>query len=148
MLRRAKYAEFLAEAKLLKLNLNDLLVLNNPLFIGEPVQTPSRFSSKIIYSSRDPCKLHIVVKDNLSENEVEELKEELKVSGVKAYSEDQFRNIYVALSDGYFDYPALLLKVDFNSMEALVKTKFNGEPRVIKFSSIKLNEDFVEEFTT
>lgn len=146
MLRRTKYSEYFTEAKVLKLNLNELIVINNPLFLGDAVHIPTRLSNKILYASKDPSKLHIVVKTELSDNEINELRNEFKVSGVKVYSEEQLKNLYTALSDGDTDYPALLLKIDFNSMEAHVKTKYVGEPKFFKFTSIKLTEDFYEEF--
>ncbi|MEM4758911.1 MAG: Clp1/GlmU family protein [Desulfurococcaceae archaeon] len=145
LLRRDKYREYLENGKLVKISFDNLIVLNNPLFNTTPVETPVQLSDRILFISRGLGKLYVVSKTSLSNEEIEFLKNTYGVSHIRIYNENYFENILVALSNGTIDYPALLVKVDFRNRELLLKTKFSNDFKLIKFSSIKLREDYVEE---
>lgn len=145
LLRRDKYREYLENGRLVKIGFDNLIILNNPVLSNTPVETPEQLSSRVLFISRGPGKLHVVSKASLSNEEIEFLKNNYGASSIRVYNEEFFENILVSLSDGNNDYPALLVKTDFRNRELLVKTRFDNGFKLLKFSSIKLGEDYVEE---
>lgn len=145
LLRRDKYREYLSEEKVVKRSFNELVVLNNPVLNGVFVEEPSQSIGKILFLSKTYGKLHVVSKTSLSSEEIELLKSKYSVNHVRTYSEDYFNNLLVSLSDGDNDYPALLVKIDFKNREFVLKTKYNIDFKLLKFSDVKLGEDFAEE---
>ncbi|MEM2009575.1 MAG: Clp1/GlmU family protein [Thermosphaera sp.] len=147
MLRSMSYREYLYNAPIVKLSLEDLVVIGLPLLEGVPVavdKIEEYFEGKILYASILSDKLYVAGFIRKINHEV--LQQELGVNKVEVFEPGSERNIYSSVSNGDADYPAIIDKIDFKDMKIILKTRFDDKISEIRVSSIRLREDFAEEF--
>ncbi|OYT40649.1 MAG: GTPase [Desulfurococcales archaeon ex4484_58] len=150
MLRREKYMEYLGEPRKVSYPLDNIVVYGHPLFYG--IEQPLKgdinvdIASKILYLTKSNDTLYLVASAQIRNDVIASLKNIYGVNKVKIYTEGFERNLYIALSDGFEDYPGLIEKIDFRERIIVVKTKYNVESiKWIKFSNIRLNDEFLEQ---
>lgn len=149
MLRRDKYKEYLENAPQRKIELDNVIVIGHPLFHGveipKPTNNQNNVFNNILYISKTYDTLHIVTQHHIRSEQLEVVKKTYGISKIKVYPIGFEKNMYVAVSDGSEDYPALIEKIDYNNKSIILKTGFNGEIRIIKLSNIRLTEDYSEQ---
>lgn len=147
LLRSLKYREYLEGAPILKLKLDNIIVSGLPLLQGLDIDLSmitGHIEGKLIYATQLPGTLYVygVVKAY----NTEELKK-LGFDRVKAYPPGFEKGLYCAVEDSSgLDYPCIIEKVDFESGEIVVRTKYANKVEVVKVSRIKLNSEFAEEY--
>ncbi|MFZ8783037.1 MAG: Clp1/GlmU family protein [Desulfurococcaceae archaeon] len=146
-IRSLKYREFLEKAPLVKLPLDSTLVEGLPLLQGVELDLSAvaKFvEGKILYASRLPGTLYIY--GSVKNYNADELKN-LGFDRVKIYVENFEKNLYCAVTDSNGNYyPCVLVKIDFEKREIVLKTNYTGSIRAVKLSKIKLKEDYTEEY--
>ncbi|MEM3926327.1 MAG: Clp1/GlmU family protein [Desulfurococcaceae archaeon] len=147
LLRSIRYREFLENAPLVKIDMNNVIIEGYPLFYGTPVNTSELtqlMEGRIIYASILMNNLHVygIVKSY----NIDELKKRFGIERVKIYQLGSERNIYcsVGIIDGN-EYPCIVEKFDFDSYTMLIRTKYSDKIEIIKLSKIKLRDDYTEE---
>lgn len=147
MLRSLRYREFLENAQVLRISLEDVVVDGCSLLCGQEVD-PSTISNfvegKVLYASRLPGVLNVY---GLIRNyNLEELKK-LGYERVRVYNQGFEKNLYCAVGSlNGTEYPCLLEKIDFETRELVVRTKYSGKVELIRVSRIKLTPDYSEEY--
>jgi polynucleotide 5'-hydroxyl-kinase GRC3/NOL9 len=147
-LRRDKYREYLEDAPLKKIELDKIILVGLPLFHGVELPKPmdnEALANSIVYVARTYDTLHVVVNQHLGNELVEAIKKIYGVQKIKFYSNNFGKKLYVAVSDGVTDYPGLIEKIDFDTRTIMLKTRFNGEIKIIKFTNIYLADDYSEK---
>lgn len=149
LLRSLRYREFLENAQIARIDMDDVVIEGHPLFHGIPVNTSEIahiIEGKVIYASLLPNTLHVygVVKSY----SIDELKKRLGVEKIKVYQPGSEKNIYcsVGVMNGY-EYPCMIDRFDFDSNTILIKTKYSDKIEVIRLSRIKLRDDYTEEIS-
>ncbi len=148
-LRSERYRKFLEEAPVKRFRIDDLLLTGLPLFLGQEID-PSEVSSianaEIHYASKTPDMLHLVTPVQPRALQMDRLREIYGVSKIRVYSPGFEKGFYVALSDdGFMEYPGIVQEIDFVNRSIAVKTRFDGKPRYIRFSRIRLTESYAEQ---
>ncbi len=147
ILRSMKYREFLYEAPIVKLDFENLIINGLPILEGVPVEVASveKFvEGKISYASLLPDKLYLA--GSVRRVEEEGLKKEFGVGKIAVFEPGAERNLYAAVSNGNLDYPALIDKIDFQGRRIIIKTRYTNKISELKVSTIKLRDDYTEEF--
>ncbi|MCI4462239.1 MAG: GTPase [Thermogladius sp.] len=142
--RSDRYREFFANAPLVKLSIDELLILDIPVLQG--LKT-SLGDERVVYSSLLAGKYFVVAKGD-ARRVYEDLSSTLGRDKVVVYPYGFERGLYVSLvDDSGLECPGLIERVDFSSNTLYVRTPCTGiKPRLIKGSSIRLTEDFHEEY--
>ncbi|MEM1533474.1 MAG: Clp1/GlmU family protein [Desulfurococcaceae archaeon] len=148
-LRSERYASFLKEAPLRKYKLSELMIDGFQLLQGvdvDPMKIRSETGINAIYASINADTLNIVVQQSISEVEVDRVKKVFGVSKARVYYPGFEKGFYVALTD-YMeaDHPGLVDEIDFLNKVIAVYTHFEGRPKMIKFSKIKLSRDYFDQ---
>jgi polynucleotide 5'-hydroxyl-kinase GRC3/NOL9 len=149
ILRADRYREFLAEAKIIKIPMDNVIITGHPVFTGEEVDAhvASELSSaSIVYASRVKDTLYLVVSGGRVTN-FDDLKRVFNIEKIRYYAKGFETNTYIGLTtrDGN-DYPGLLLSIDYATRTINIKTLYTDiKPIMIKLSFIKINEKFMEE---
>lgn len=149
-LRSDKYREFLAEAKTVKIPMDNIIISGTPVFTGIPLDTTplgELLKSKILYASKTPDTLYIVLESPSRIENAEYLKKIYGLGKFRVYVKGFERDHYVALTDSEGnDYPGVIEKIDYENRLIYVKTLYTDkEFRIIKFSKIKLTKEFTEQ---
>jgi polynucleotide 5'-hydroxyl-kinase GRC3/NOL9 len=149
-LRSEKYKEFLLDAKPVKIPLNSVLIINNPLFIGREISVSDLGVNpveKVLYASKTPDTLYIVLSEPVKLEGFDDLRQRFNVQRVRTFINGFERNIYVSIVDrGGEEYPGIIDHIDFNDRIIYVRTRYEGvEPVIIKFSHIRLTEEYTEQ---
>ncbi len=148
-LRSEQYRKFLEEAPVKKYMLSDLIVIGNPLFEGEEVDTSSIESvagTKIYYASLLPDSLNLVIQPGSRVIPVDKIKEMMGVQRIRFYASGFEKGIYVSLSKkDIAEYPGVIENIDYTSKTISIKTMFDGKPLVIKFSRMRITKDYTEQ---
>lgn len=148
LLRSLKYRDYLEGAPPIKLKLDDIVVSGLALLQGVEVDlsnVSSFVEGKPIYASQLPGTLYVygVVKGY----NAEELKK-LGFDRVRVYPPGFERGLYCAVEGpSGFDFPCVIEKVDFETREVVIRTRYANKVEVLKISRIKLTEEFTEEYT-
>jgi len=149
MLRRDKYREFLEKAGERKIGLDSVLIVGHPLFCSLEIPKPQTLDPQvldnILYIGKSGDTLVVLTKHSLRSEAVESLKKIYGTDKVKVYTTGFEKDLYVAVSDGSYDYPALISKIDFQEKVIILRTNFSGGIKIVKFSSIRLAEDYSEQ---
>jgi len=152
LLRRDKYREYLAEAPLRKIPLDEVIVIGFPILYGSPIQLPNNVEQQIlentVYASKLYNTLYIVATQRFRNEWVEHLKNTMGIEKIKIYTDGFEKNTYVGLIGLDGEYPGLVERINYLSREIVVKTPYNGLVRKIVFSNIKLSEEYVEQINT
>lgn len=148
-LRSDRYRKFLETTPIRRFKIDDLVLSGLPLFLGQEID-PSKLSSianaEVYYATRTPDMLHIVTPAQPRALHIDKVREIYGVSKVRVYNPGFERGIYVAVSsDGINEYPGIIQEIDFVNRTIAIKTVFNGKPRFIRFSRIKLTENYTEQ---
>jgi len=144
VLRRDKYSEYLVNTSERRISLDEVVVMNNPLLQGQPITLQGDIRSIIQYASRINDTLYIVPARQLNSEMLSVIKESFNVSRIKIYPHDFEKNLYIAVSDGLRDYPGVVTRIDYENRVIYVKTRFDGVVNMVKFSNIRLLEDYSE----
>lgn len=146
-LRSLKYREYLENAKVVRLKLDNIYVSRLPLLQGveiDPHTLGGLIEGEVQYTSRLPGAIYIY---GDVKKQVQDEQKRYGVDLIKIYPVGFERSIYCSVgSFGDTDYPCLIEKIDFNSREVIVRTKYTGDINTLKFSKIKLTEAFIEEY--
>ena len=147
LIRSFKYREFLENASIVKVGMEEIVVSGCPLFHGVNVDSSSIVNfidGKVYYATRLHNTLHLYgfIKGYNSD----ELKK-LGFEKVKVYPVGFEKRIYCALEtlEG-FNYPCIIEKFDFNTREVVLRTMYTGKISMVKLSRMKLTEDYAEEY--
>lgn len=147
MLRSSRYKSYLSEAPLVKVKLDEVLVSGLPLLQGPEVDSSlihGFIEGKLVYASQMPCTLYLY--GSVKSYNIEELKK-LGYDKVKVYPIGFEKNLYCAVgSTTGSEYPCLLEKIDFESREVHLRTKYTGKIEFLKISRIRLNDEYLEEY--
>lgn len=147
-LRSERYASFLKEAPLRKYKLSEVMIDGFQLLQGVDVNSTvySETGVNVVYASINADTLNIVVQQSISEVEVDKVKKVLRVSKARIYYLGFEKGLYVALTDDKdIDHPGLVDEIDFLNKVIAIYTYFDGRPKVIKFSKIKLSRDYFDQ---
>ncbi len=149
MLRSDKYREFLYDAPLKKVELDDVLMINMPLFLGEEISIDElgvEPKDKVLYASKTCDTLYLVLSNPVRLQGFDQLRTRFNVSRTRTLISGFENRIYVSIVDQNSDeYPGLIEKIDFINKTIYYRCKFDVKPQIIKFSKIKLTEDFQEQ---
>ncbi|MCD6300854.1 MAG: GTPase [Staphylothermus sp.] len=149
MLRSDKYREFLYDAPLRKVGLDDVLIANMPVFLGEEINVNElgvEPRDKVLYASRTFDTLYLVLSETVRLQGFEQLKTRFNVPKTRILVSGFENRTYVSIVDQNNDeYPGLIDKIDFVNRTIYYRCKYNIKPWIIKFSKIKLTEDFQEQ---
>lgn len=148
-LRSDKYREFLLDSQIVKVSLKNVLVTNMPLFMGKPISLDSLNVSpleKVLYAAKTPDTLYLVLSEPVKLQGFDELKTRFNVQKIRTLISGFEKNLYVAIVDKNGDeYPGQVLKIDFRNETIHVKSKYRVEPSIIRFSHIRLTEEYTEQ---
>ena len=148
-LRSERYASFLKEAPLRKYELSEVTIDGFPLLQGVEVDSMKIYSEtgvNAVYASINADTLNVVVQQSISEVEVDRIKKIFGVSKARIYYSGFEKGFYVALTDyKEVDHPGLVDGMDFLNKVIAVYTHFDGRPKMIKFSKIKLSRDYFDQ---
>jgi polynucleotide 5'-hydroxyl-kinase GRC3/NOL9 len=147
ILRSMKYREYLYDAPIVKLGFENLIINGLPILEGIPVELSrvDKFvEGKITYASLLPDKLCLA--GTIRRVEEDGLKKEFGVAKISVFEPGAEKNLYAAVSNGDFEYPALIDKIDFQGRKIIIKTRFTDKINEVKVSTIRLRDDFTEEF--
>lgn len=150
LLRSLKYKEYLENAKPVRLKLENIYVSRLPLLQGveiDPSTIRGVVEGNIVYVSKLSNTIYIYgeVKD-LKDRAVDEQRRQI-LDRVKVYPAGFEKSIYCSV--GSFtttDYPCIVERFDLLNREIIIKTKYTGVIDVLKFSKIRLTDDFTEEY--
>jgi len=152
MLRRDRYREYLESGKVVKVKLGDTIITGSPIFHGIELEIPSSLSpdmaDKVLYITRTRDTLYLVVKNPINSEQLEIIKKICGASRLKTYLRGFERRLYVAISNGEEEYPALIEKIDYDKREIHIRTRHIIDIKLIKVSSMRLTEDYTEQFNT
>ncbi|ADI31318.1 Clp1/GlmU family protein [Staphylothermus hellenicus] len=147
-LRSDKYREFLVDSQIIKVSLKNVLITNMPLFMGKPISLDSLNVSpleKVLYAAKTPDKLYLVLSEPVKLQGFDELKTRFNVQKIRTLISGFEKNLYVAIVDKNGDeYPGQVLKIDFRNETIHVRSKYRVEPSIIRFSHIRLTEEYTE----
>jgi len=148
-LRSEQYKKFLEESPVRRYELDNVVVLGNPLFEGEEVdvaQLSSTAGVPVLYATRLPDSIHMVVQQGNRNIQLDKIKESYGVNKVRYYVQGFEKGLYVALTDqDDSDYPGLIEGIDYANKIIHIRTSFEGYPKIIKFSRIRLTKEFLEQ---
>ncbi|MGC8982300.1 MAG: Clp1/GlmU family protein [Desulfurococcaceae archaeon] len=147
MLRSFKYREYLENAPLVRVRLDEVIVYGLPILQGIPVEGSSianLIEGKVLYASRMPGALYVY--GFVKSFNAEELKK-LGFEKIKTYQAGFEKSLYCAVGAyGESEYPCIIEKLDFEKGEVVLRTKYTGKIDVIKVSKIRLTQDYLEEY--
>ncbi|MGC9012275.1 Clp1/GlmU family protein [Thermogladius sp.] len=142
--RSDRYREFFANAVMVKYDLNQLVFVDMPLLQGARVDL---HDERVVYSSVLAGKYFVVARGDIR-RVYEELSASLGRDKLAVYPQGFERGLYVSLSDGKGnECPGIVEKIDFDAGKLLARTPCPELPvRVVRASTIRLTEDFKEEY--
>lgn len=147
-LRSDKYREFLLDAKSLKISLDEIVVSGHPLFMGMPLdpnEITNTVGAKVLYASRTPDTVFIVLAEQPKNIRLDELKKVIGVPKARCYVQGFEKNMYVGLvGENGDEYPGIIEKIDYVEKTITLKTKYTGKIKMIKTSKMKLSPEFTE----
>ncbi|RLG82629.1 MAG: GTPase [Thermoprotei archaeon] len=148
-LRSNRYRKFLETAPIKRFKMDDLLLSGFPLFLGQEIdanEISNIANAEVYYASRTPDMLHIVTPVQPRALHMDRIREIYGVSKVRVYNPGFEKGLYVAVSsDGIDEYPGIIYGIDFANRTVAIKTLFNGKPKFIRFSRIRLTENYTEQ---
>ncbi len=147
-LRSDKYREFLLDAKPLKISLDEVIVTGHPLFMGVPLnpdEITNIVGAKVLYASRTPDTVFIVLAEQPKNIRLDELKKTFNVPKARYYVQGFEKNMYVGLvGENEDEYPGIIEKINYVEKTIMLKTKYTGKIKMVKTSKIKLSPEFTE----
>lgn len=147
-LRSEQYKKFLEEASVKRYSIDKIVLSGHPLFRGIELsagEVSKIIGHEVLYASRNVDTLTLVLQSHTRNIQSDKLKESYNVSRIRYYVAGFEKGLYVALSDGEKDYPGIVVDIDYKGRTIAVKTLYNEVPRIIKFSRIRLNENYLEQ---
>ena len=148
-LRSDRYRKFLETAPIKRFKMDDLVLIGFPLFLGQEIdanEVSNIANAEIYYASRTPDMIHIVTPVQPRALHMDRIREIYGVSKVRVYNPGFEKGLYVAVSsDGIDEYPGIIHGIDFVNRTVAIKTLFNGKPKFIRFSRIRLTENYTEQ---
>ncbi len=147
-LRSEQYKKFLEEASVKRYSIDKIVLSGHPLFRGIELsvgEVSKIIGHEVLYASRNVDTLTLVLQSHTRSIQSDKLKESYNVSRIRYYVAGFEKGLYVALSDGEKDYPGIVVDIDYKGRTVAVKTLYNEVPRIIKFSRIRLNENYLEQ---
>ncbi len=147
MLRGKKYSEFLEDAGVRAVSLDDVVLLYLAVFEGAEIpggEVSEAAGARVLYASWSPDTLYIVTDEQV--RGVDELKARYGVQRIRFVKPGFERGLYVAVSDGgVAEYPGVVESIDFAGRRIRVRTLWEGPVKIIKFSRIRLLDNYVEQ---
>ncbi len=147
-LRSEQYRRFLEEAPVRRYSVDEIVLTNMPLFYGVEIdvgKVSSIIGGDVVYASRVADTLFIVTTQHPRNIQSDKLKNAFNVSRIRVYNPGFEKRLYVAVSDGLHDYPCLVESIDFKDRSIALRTKYSDKPLLVKFSKIRLTEDYLEQ---
>ncbi len=148
-LRSERYSSFLKEAPLRKYRLSEVVIDGLQVLQGIHVDLSKiliEAGVNAVHASVNGDTLNIVVQQSISEAEVDKVKKLFGVSNVRVYYLGFEKGLYVALTDDRgADHPGLVDEIDFLNKAIAIYTYFEGRPKAIKFSKIKLSKEYFDQ---
>ncbi len=147
-LRSEQYRRFLENVSVKRYSMDEVVLTSHPMFYGVEID-PSNVSSiagvEVLYATKTIDTLFLVTNAHPKSINGDKLKSVYKVSRIRLYSPGFEKNILVGLSDGTTDYPGLIAGIDYSDKSIAVKTGFDGVPKYIRFSRIRLTDEYHEQ---
>lgn len=147
LMRSMRYRDFVVNAPLRKLDLNDIEVMGHPLFYGREVDPSSLeglIEGRALRATAIVGSLHIY--GNIRKVDEAGIRARLGVERIRVYRAGFEKGLYCALTTPRGDYPGLIERFYFETGYLYVRTFAEEQPRRVKLGIYKLGEDFAEEY--
>jgi len=142
--RGKKYEEWLRDAEIFEIDVDDVKLNNTTLFKGEKIEDEilNNFGD-ILYAEKGYDFLNIYSENfEISSEVLKILREYFNVAEINIVNPSELKNLFLGLRDEKYVSPGLLKEIDFENRR--IKILSRGVAKTITFGNFKLDENLKE----
>ena len=142
--RGKKYEEWLKDAEIFEIDVDEVVLENTTLFKGEKIEDEILNSfGNVIYAERGYDFLNVYSENfEISTEALKALREFYNVAEINIVKPSELENLFLGLRDEAYKFPGLLKEIDFENRR--IKILSRGVANRITFGNFKLDENLKE----
>ena len=142
--RGKKYEEWLKDAEIFEIDVDEVVLENTTLFKGEKIEDEILNSfGDVIYAERGYDFLNVYSENfEISTEALKALREFYNVAEINIVKPSELENLFLGLRDEEYKFPGLLKEIDFENRR--IKILSRGVANRITFGNFKLDENLKE----
>ena len=142
--RGKKYEEWLKDAEIFEIDVDEVVLENTTLFKGEKIEDEMLNSfGDVIYAEKGYDFLNVYSENfEISTEALKALREFYNVAEINIVKPSELENLFLGLRDEEYKFPGLLKEIDFENRR--IKILSRGVANRITFGNFKLDENLKE----